>query len=143
MKEVKFKITDNQYAALELDYDDVNQLSHQFAAGRAENILTTMFNNALKAALADDSVKTIPADRDVIIADALKARQKEKADRIKGRKALAAKQAREKKTRDAEQAREKKTRDAEQAREKKTRDAEQARNAKKRQAEAKKATDKP
>lgn len=93
MREVKFKLTDNQHAALELDHDDVNQFSYQHAAGRAENILDTLFNNALKAALADDNVKTIPADRDKIIEGALKIRQKEKAARVKAKKALAAKQA--------------------------------------------------
>ncbi len=95
MKEVRFKLTDNQHAALELDYDDVNQFSHQHAAGRAENILNTLFNTGLKAALDDDSVKMMPADRDAIIASVLKARQKEKAIRVKAAKALAAKQARE------------------------------------------------
>ncbi len=91
MKRVTYELPDNQHAVLKLDHGDVDEFAKQYAAVRANNILKNMFDSSVKAAFADDNVKTIPADRDAILADAIKARQKELADKIKAEKKVAAK----------------------------------------------------
>ena len=91
MKKISFELTDNQHAVLELDHGDVDAFAKQYAAVRANNILKNMFDSSVKAAFADSNVKTISADRDAILADAIKARQKALADKIKVEKKVAAK----------------------------------------------------
>ena len=89
MKKVSFELDDNQYAVLELNHRDVDAFAKQYAAVRANNILDGMFDSYVKAAFADEGVKTIPADRGAILAEAIKDRQKEQADRIKAEKKVA------------------------------------------------------
>ena len=92
MKKISFELTDTQYAVLELDHGDVDAFSKQYAASRANNILNAMFDSSVKAAFADEGVKTIQADRGAILAEAIKARQKERADKTKAKKIAADKE---------------------------------------------------
>ena len=92
MKKISFELTDTQYAVLELDHGDVDGFAKQYAASRANNILNAMFDGSVKAAFADEGVKTIKADRGTILADAIKARQKERADKTKAKKIAAEKE---------------------------------------------------
>lgn len=55
----------------------------------ANNMLEVLFNEALKSSFADEKIEIISADRDLFIAEALKAALKEKAARAKIEKAKA------------------------------------------------------